>query len=246
MRVNHIVVIVAMEAEAAPIKDALGARSIPCPWPAWCPMTLARAEREHGTVSIVVNGQDPRHGVDLIGTQAATLSAAQVIEHLSPDIVISAGTCGGFIARGGRIGDVYLAAEELRYHDRRVPLPGFHESSLGSYPTADLTHIAKKLDLKQGVVTTGDALDATEACMNRMNGSEASVKEMEAAAIGWICSIAEIPVSCIKSVTDLVDGETATEQEFIENLTLAVEHLAKAVTLVTDDILKHGIEGTSR
>lgn len=238
MVISTVCVIVAMDAEAEPVRRRLGAgvrRDVP--WAAWCPMRLATGSVAGGTVHVVVNGRDERHGVDLIGTQAATLSASQVIEHLEPDLVISAGTCGGFVARGGAIGDVYVAERELRYHDRRVPLPGFHESSLGAYACADLSGVASELGLKSGVVTTGDALDASAVCVERMEASGASVKEMEAAAIGWVCSLAGVPVTCVKSVTDLVDGGVATEEEFVANLTLAVERLADAVGRVVERVM---------
>lgn len=197
-------------------------------------MGLASGEVRGASVHLITNGRDARHGVDLIGTQAATLSTAQAIEHLGPDLVISAGTCGGFRSRGGAIGDVYLASGELRYHDRRVPLPGFHESSLGAYPCADLIGLARELGLKTGVVTTGDALDATDSCHKRMEG--ASVKEMEAAAVGWVCSLAGVPVTCLKAVTDLVDGGVPTEEEFVLNLRKAVERLAVAVERVVEHL----------
>ena len=38
-------------------------------------------------------------------------------------MIINAGTAGGFLAKGGRVGDVYVGTH-LKHHDRRIPIPG--------------------------------------------------------------------------------------------------------------------------
>ena len=62
------------------------------------------------------------HGVDQVGTVPAALTAYLTLQALQPDLLISAGTAGGFKARGGAIGDVYLSSAHMN-HDRRIPLP---------------------------------------------------------------------------------------------------------------------------
>ncbi|MEO0512974.1 MAG: 5'-methylthioadenosine nucleosidase [Planctomycetota bacterium] len=231
MSIPNVCLLMAMHAEARPVIDRLGLEEVSPPWPDWMPMRLYQRSRPT-RVSLLLFGRDERFGVDLIGTQAATLAASQSVEHLRPDLVISAGTCGGFLLRGGAIGDVYLSEGDFVFHDRRVPLEGFHESSLGQYPSMDVRALAAALGLKTGVVTTGDALDALDACRERMEGAGASVKEMEAAAIAWVCSLAGVPMFAVKAVTDLVDGEHPTEAEFVQNLSLAVDRLAGSLDRV--------------
>lgn len=241
MTIERVVLVVAMEAEARPVADRLGlGESHDHPWPEWMPMRLLTDRAM--SVSVVQLGRDDRFRVDLIGTQAATMATAMAIEHLRPDVVVSAGTCGGFAARGGVVGDVYLSSGQFVFHDRRVPLPGFHESSLGSYASADVGGLAGRLGLKTGVVTTGDALDALDECQRRMEASGASVKDMEAAAVAWVCSLAGVPVFAIKSVTDIVDGPHPTEAEFVANLELAVERLADTCVKVVEGVVGRTIE----
>ena len=74
-------------------------------------------------VTIVCNGKSSDFGVDNVGTVPAALSTFLAIEALKPDIVINAGTCGGFQACGGRVGDVYVSTG-VANHDRRIQIPG--------------------------------------------------------------------------------------------------------------------------
>jgi Phosphorylase superfamily len=44
------------------------------------------------------------------------------LQAFKPDLLISAGTAGGFTAQGGAIGDVYIS-KAVMHHDRRIPIP---------------------------------------------------------------------------------------------------------------------------
>ena len=69
----------------------------------------------------------------------------EIIDYLqktNPKIVISAGTCGGFIARDGFIGEVILA-DRCVFHDRRIPLEGFMKYGIGDFSVANLHAIAE-------------------------------------------------------------------------------------------------------
>ena len=62
------------------------------------------------------------HGVDNVGTVPAALTAYLAIQAFKPDLVISLGTAGGFKAKRGKIGDVYLSTG-FANHDRHIPIP---------------------------------------------------------------------------------------------------------------------------
>ena len=131
------------------------------------------------------------------------------------------------------------ARAQVRNHDRRIPLPGFDK--YGDYHIAardavDVHRLAGELGFKTGVVTTGNSLDATKQCMDRMGMAEANVKDMEAAAIAYVAEAADVPWFCVKSVTDIVDGDKPTEEEFLENLGAAAESLQKALPRVLDAV----------
>jgi 5'-methylthioadenosine nucleosidase len=52
---------------------------------------------------------------------------------------------------------------------------------------------------------------------------------MEAAAVAWAADLFHLPCFCIKSVTDIVDGEHPAEKEFLANLARAAGALQAIV-----------------
>ncbi len=217
-------VVIAMEAEAAPVRAALDLGGDGQPLHPAFPARLWRGP----TVAVAVNGADPRFGVDSIASQPAVTTALHAIEAVQPSIVISAGTAGGFATRGGDITSTYLA-DRCVFHDRRVSIPGFDRYGDGDYPVADLAHIAEQLGFETGTVTSGNALDAPVEDMVKMHGTDAVAKDMEAAAVGWMCERLGVPFTALKVITDLVDTEEEAAEQFSRNLRRATERLAAAV-----------------
>ena len=43
-------------------------------------------------------------------------------------------------------------------------------------------------------------------------------KDMEGAAISYLCNMKKVPLICLKAVTDIVDGPAAAMEEFLANL----------------------------
>jgi 5'-methylthioadenosine nucleosidase len=223
----RVLVVMAMHAEAEPVVRELGLAAVPAPpWAEHVPMRLYQGRVGSLELDLVVNGLDAASGLDLIGTQAATASAMLGCEAFKPDLVVSAGTCGGFAKRGGEIGKVYLAVDRVWYHDRRVPIPGFDALALGGYEVADMDSIAAKLNLARGIVTTGDSLHLSDEDSVRIEAVGANAKEMEAAAVAWVAGLFGAKFTALKSVTDIVDGPHPPEEEFFENLKNATERLA--------------------
>jgi 5'-methylthioadenosine nucleosidase len=52
---------------------------------------------------------------------------------------------------------------------------------------------------------------------------------MEAAAIGYVCTMTSTPLLPVKSVTDWVDHHAPTESQFFENYQIAVKNLTTAL-----------------
>lgn len=83
-------------------------------------------------------------------------------------------------------------------------------------------------------ISTGNSLDKTEKDDELMVANDASVKDMEAAAIAWSCKLHEVPFLGVKVVTDIVDGGVPTQDEFLENLHAASKSLQDALPKVLD------------
>lgn len=52
---------------------------------------------------------------------------------------------------------------------------------------------------------------------------------MEGAGIAWVADLAKVPYFGVKVITDIVDGEHPTHEEFLRNLATAAQELKVAV-----------------
>jgi 5'-methylthioadenosine nucleosidase len=199
-----------------------------------------RADGER--VIVAVAGKHARFGADAIGTIPAALLAHTAIDRFSPRLVINAGTAGGFVRRGAAIGDVYIGDEVTVFHDRRIPLDGFRAMGLGHFPIHTPRALAETLGLKVGIVSTGDSLDCTDEDDRQMASLGATLKDMEAASIAYVCEHRKVPLLLLKSVTDLVDvHEASTAEQFLANYRMATERLAAALVRVVGAFALDGV-----
>lgn len=225
----RLTLLVAMQAEAAPLIARLGLQAAAAPWPAWAPCRLWRGNAHGMALELVTAGQDVRHDCDWIGTEPATLAATLAVMHLQPELLASVGTAGGFAARGADIGTVYLSQGSFRFHGRYVPLPGLEHSVRGGYESADTNAWAQALGLPQGPVSTGSSFARTAEELAEIVASGAVAKEMEAAAQAWVAATAGVPFFAMKAVTNLLDEPAASEEQFPANLAVATAALASNV-----------------
>lgn len=225
--------VVAMQAEAQPFIDHYGVEEVK-DFFAPLPCKLYKKDNLH----IVLNGQ--QHGSDLVGCEAASIATLSAIQRINPDIVINSGTCGGFKSDGANIADVYLG-NGVMFHDRRVP--GDDEwgtQALGNYPVYDkVEEMAADLGVKLGKVTTGSSLDMQPCDLEIIKANGGQLKDMEGAAVGFVCSLFNKPVLFVKSVTDLCDSGAETFEEFSKNLAAACESLRKVNIKVIEWLSKN-------
>ncbi len=223
----NLLLLVAMNAEAKPTIEKFNLQKAESM--EGLPFEIYKGEGNGQHITLMTSGFDPELGVDNVGTQAASVMAAFGIREFKPDMVLNFGTAGGFKESGAEIGTVYLCGD-FKYHDRRIPIPGFDKYGVGNYVPGVPKEFAAKFPV--ATVTTGNSLDSTENERKEMFEQAEHrpiVKEMEAAAIAQVCSWSKKPFLALKSVTDIIDGEGVPQQEFIENLHLASEKLQEAV-----------------
>ena len=251
--VRTILVLMAMEQEAAPFIARHGLLPLDAanlPWPNTVAFRAFRGRLGDATVILVWAGKSARFGGNAVGTVPSTISSYAAVLAFTPDLVISAGTAGGFSGCGGgsgaAVGDVYLSTKCV-FHDRRIPdalsRDGLEEYGFQHLRSPSLGALARAAGLKRGVVSTSDSLDCTARDRELMVAEGASVKEMEAAAIAWVCKqLGDVPFVALKAITDIVDresqvsgGEHASgEAEFYANLQLASVALQQKLTAVVE------------
>ncbi|WP_330926070.1 hypothetical protein [Candidatus Sororendozoicomonas aggregata] len=228
---KHVTIIVAMEQEAAPLIDDLRLTAVPMHDPC-LPCRAYRGLYENLELTLVINGKDPIHDVQNIGTQPATLTALEAIRFSKPDLIINAGTCGAFASKGSDIGTVYIG-ERIRFFDRRVFMKNYTAYGEGHYGAPEAIALARALNLPTAVVCTGSSMDMTATDEAILQKEPVVTKEMEAASIAWVASFYKIPVVAMKSVTNLVDTPSDTVEAFHANLNFASQQLkAKMLDLL--------------
>lgn len=235
---TSVLVLVAMQAEAQPMIDHLQLKQHDTLFPSHLPFHAYEGTYNNHKVTVVTNGKDTvyKTGVDNCGTVPAAMAAFLALDATKADLLINAGTCGGFQRKGAAIGDVFLVTA-VANHDRRIPIPSFDTYGIGRVDTCTRVNpinMAKDLNYKLGVCTTGNSLDNTEADDLLMLANDASVKDMEAAAIVWSCELQNKGYLGIKVVTDIVDGDKVTQEEFLENLHAASVSLQTALPRVLE------------
>lgn len=218
-----------MRIEAEPLLAELGAKKL---LPAWAQQTAFEFyETKFENLELVVGlaGVDPVHAFDAVGTVPAALLAHLAITHFDPDLVLNAGTCGGFQARGHSIAEVFIGTRHVVFHHRRSSLPAMRSYGIGQYAVAHSEKLRTALGLPEGTVSTGDALDYSKEDAEYMTENGGTLKEMEAAAIGWVCSFSQTPLLPVKAVTDFVDHPADTGEQFMRNYEVAVSKLTSEV-----------------
>jgi nucleoside phosphorylase len=230
MPIQKIMILVAMDKEAQPIIEQMKMKEIEHKMDGHLPAKAYETEMEKGKVILVVSGKCATHGVDRIGSQGLNLVAWEALKAFSPDILINAGTAGGFNKHGSMPGDVYVSTESIKYHDRLFyPDMHFLGYGIGSYKCLPIPFIAKRLGLKEGVISTGASLLSSSQENEQMNKNNAAVKEMEAAGIAEVAQMRGVPFIGLKIVTDLVDIQDCPQNQFTNNFDKLITHLADKV-----------------
>lgn len=58
----------------------------------------------------------------------------------------------------------------------------------------------------------------------------------QGAAVAYVADLLKVPAVFVKAVTDIIDGDKPTAEEFMENLAAVTTALGQAVTKVVDYI----------
>lgn len=232
---NKALIIMAMRGEAEPIARRLNLSVATQPL---TPLPILWREGEYRGlhVGMAMNGVDTATQMDLIGTQAATLTTQAAIAHFKPSVVLNFGTCGALSARGAQVGDLFMVTDRVWFHTRRIPLPGWDRYGLGGHKTAGSPELALRLGLKAGVLSTTDSLDFAPVDREMFAKVNADVADMEGAAIAWVSEIHGLPFYSIKGVTDLMDLDEKAGDQFQANFDRLVESISEAAIRLISEL----------
>ncbi|KAL7002598.1 Mutanase [Sarracenia purpurea var. burkii] len=234
--ISTVVIIIAMQTEALPLVNKFQLEEdLDSVFPKGVPWVRYRGTYKDLNINIIWPGKDTVLGVDNVGTISAALVTYASVQALQPDLIINAGTAGSFKAKGASVGDIFLASD-VAFHDRRIPIPVFDMYGVGLRQAFSTPNLLKTLNLKVGKLSTGDSLDMSPQDEESLISNDATIKDMEGAAVAYVADLLKIPAIFVKAVTDIVDGEKPTAEEFLQNLAVVTAALDRAVAEVVDFI----------
>ncbi|KAI5402341.1 5'-methylthioadenosine nucleosidase [Lathyrus oleraceus] len=234
--ISNIVIVIAMQTEAQPVVNKFQLIEDPhSPFTQGVPWVRYHGKYKDLNINLIWPGKDPNSGVDSVGTISSALVTYAAIQALKPDLIINAGTAGGFKARGASVGDIFIISD-CAFHDRRIPIPVFDLYGVGSRKAFETPNLVKELNIKVGKLSTGDSLDMTQQDESSITANDATVKDMEGAAVAYVADLLKVPAIFVKAVTDIIDGDKPTAEEFLQNLASVTTALDLAVEQVINFI----------
>lgn len=175
---------------------------------------------------------------------AAMCTQAMIMEY-APDLIVNTGVGGG-LADGLKIGDVVVASAVVE-HDMDMSPLGYPIGFVGGVnrtempcdkKTADLLeHCTRELNIpcRRGIVASGDQfISSDEKKAFLVKTFNASVCEMEGAAIGHVCIRNGVPFGVLRSVSD--SGDDKASMSFPEFAELAAKNSIAIIKLFASEL----------
>ncbi len=200
------------------------------------------ADKKSLKITLLVNGEAPENkdkagNVRMVPT-AVALEAYLCKAATKPDLIINAGTCGGFKYNKANIGDAILVTESFILdsnipisfpvtleNDETIIVEPYKKYATDNIALTKLSVLAKELNLIEGPCGTGNSLDYVARDLVRLEANGAFAKDMELHALAWMCQYNKIPLTSLKIVTDIVELKDPVGPQFVKNLNAAAQSL---------------------
>ena len=175
---------------------------------------------------------------------AAMCTQAMIMEY-APDLIVNTGVGGG-LADGLKIGDVVVASAVVEHDMDMSPLGypigfvvGVNRTEMPcDKKTADLLErCTRELNIpcRRGIVASGDQfISSDEKKAFLVKTFNASVCEMEGAAIGHVCIRNGVPFGVLRSVSD--SGDDKASMSFPEFAELAAKNSIAIIKLFASEL----------
>lgn len=175
---------------------------------------------------------------------AAMCTQAMIMEY-APDLIVNTGVGGG-LADGLKIGDVVVASAVVE-HDMDMSPLGYSIGFVGGVNRTEMPCDKKTADLlerctrelnipcRRGIVASGDQfISSDEKKAFLVKTFNASVCEMEGAAIGHVCIRNGVPFGVLRSVSD--SGDDKASMSFPEFAELAAKNSIAIIKLFASEL----------
>ena len=190
-------------------------------------------------------------GVDLIITHSkigkvfSSIISTILIERFKAEAIIFTGIAGA-VNPELSLGDVVIASSTVQ-HD--IDITAFNHPH-GYIPGSNVhininnrfTDMAEKctkvcgINYIKGVIATGDQFVNDDSKKDFIKSNfQADAIEMEGGSVNQVCSMYNIPLALIRSISDLANGNSALDYKQIEKL--AINNALKITTAVVDEVV---------
>lgn len=175
-----------------------------------------------------------------IGKVNAGVTTSILINSFNCSVIINTGSAGCLLPEGqANIGDIVIS-EKVAYHDvnltnfgyKHGQLPGNEQFYIADQKLIDTASSCSALNLHKGLIVSGDQFicskEQSQTILN--NFPDATVCEMEGAAIAHVASSFKIPFIIIRSISDGANiKSTVTFEDFLptaaKNAATMTEHI---------------------
>ncbi len=169
-------------------------------------------------------GKDVALCVCGVGKVNAALGTQILIDKFEIDKLLNFGVAGG-LNKGTTLCAVYQIGGAVQFDFDLVQLNGTKMGTLNEYkePYLPCTHLALPLPIKN--LGTADRFnDSREDYLLLTNELGADIRDMEGGAIVQTAHAAQLPIYCIKAISD-VAGSGSTTEQFLANKDRALANL---------------------
>lgn len=188
-----------------------------------------------------LNNQSYLLGRGKIGKVHTAVYLSKLFEELNIDRVFNIGTSGG-INPNLKISDVVIATK-VCFHDVDVTGFNYELGQMCGCPTyfecdtdyVDSKVIDSKYSVVKGLIVSGDQFVTKKnlESLNILKFNDVQACDMEAAAVGQVCHLYQIPFVVVRSISDIVTKDN-NSKAFDDNLELSSTNSA----LVLLELLK--------
>ncbi|MBR7186233.1 MAG: 5'-methylthioadenosine/S-adenosylhomocysteine nucleosidase [Clostridia bacterium] len=169
-------------------------------------------------------GKDVALVVCGVGKVNAAVGACAAIA-LGADVILNFGVAGGLKATQTEVAGVYLIDKVVQYDFDLVQLNGGKMGTLDGEEENFLPlYCPPALALEKRTLGTGDRFNDSPTDHALLLELGCDIREMEMGAIAQVCKYANIPCASVKSISDVHESGSTTEQ-FMKNLKHALSAL---------------------
>jgi len=230
--IKSILFICAMEIEGMGIVQALDLKEDPAFQPPF--VKAYKGSYAKKNILLVFGKKDPKYKVDSIGSEFAGLLTYIGISACNPDLVINAGTAGGY-GKGLKIGDICIGKGDPIFFNRAIIVPEYTGYVTGQYPTVQFPKMEEKLKLKSGLIGSTESwvIDEIKICQSK----NVDLCEMEAAGISKVCFLMNKPFYAVKVVSDVpAESKSEVVEMFFDMLTRVTNILGEKMKEILTEL----------